>query len=629
LSSLSPSPEPPPVDLPAEPLAQEELLADVRVPLRLTVTRGTLGLELYESVEIGPLAVTALNLSLPGLRFPVDLSGGVPRFRQRRGELEHARLRLDLDALAAFLLPRTEGVIGSGGARVQVWPLERGVGIGLVAGERALAFDILFAPDGGDARLLVCHARGLGLPGPALGAALRFVDSALPRLGERRGRAISIERAGLLLGRVLMPAVGARVPSAKGVRFGDLEVERDALSVELDTSFPPPATSPSVIREIELALLVADADQALAEGRIDSARDGYVSALERAPRHPEIIRLLAEIDAGVGARAEAALGLLVESLPAHRAGLVGAELLAATGDPAAARDAVREAVRDEPFAPLAALAFCRLAELDPDPVERRAALDGAVARAPGLAPARWARFRARLRAGDVEGAIADAEHLEAGAMGAKARHEACRQAARLVLEQGYVTEAGRLFERALRYLPDDAAATAGLARAFLEAGKKDRALVLLERAIALGERRGRPDSDALLDLARVLADEARDLPQAIARVRQVSAASERHVEARALEAGWRAQLGDLAGASLAYGRMREAIELQERPRPEFSSLLVEAASFEREAERDLAAAERHLAVAVRLSPRDEAIGRRYREVALELAEERRRARAKS
>ncbi len=141
---------------------------------------------------------------------------------------------------------------------------------------------------------------------------------------------------------------------------------------------------------------------------------------------------------------------------------------------------------------------------------------------------------ARLRAGDVEGAIADAEHAEAGAIGAEARHEACRRAAREVLDQGYVTEAGRMFERALRYLPDDPAATAGLARAFLEAGKKDRALVLLERAIALGERRGRPDSDALLDLARVLADEARDLPQAIARVRQVSAASERHVEARAL-----------------------------------------------------------------------------------------------
>jgi tetratricopeptide (TPR) repeat protein len=183
-----------------------------------------------------------------------------------------------------------------------------------------------------------------------------------------------------------------------------------------------------------------------------------------------------------------------------------------------------------------------------------------------------------------------------------------------------------MFERALRYLPDDAAATAGLARALLESGKKERALTLLERAIALSEKRGRPDADALLDLAKVLASDAGDLPQAIARVRQVSAASERHVEARALEARWRSQLGDLAGASLAYGRMREAIELGGAARPEHVALLIEAAHFEREAEQDLTAAERHLAVALRLAPRDEAVGALYREVAAGLAEKRRQRR---
>jgi len=296
------------------------------------------------------------------------------------------------------------------------------------------------------------------------------------------------------------------------------------------------------------------------------------------------------------------------------------------GDMAAVREAVREFVRDEPFAPVAALAFCRLAELESDAVARSAALDSAVARAPGLGEARWARFEARLGRGDVEGAIADAEHVEAGVVGARARHEACRRGARLILEQGYVTEAGRMFERALRYLPDDAAATAGLARALLESGKKERALTLLERAIALSEKRGRPDADALLDLAKVLASDAGDLPQAIARVRQVSAASERHVEARALEARWRSQLGDLAGASLAYGRMREAIELGGAARPEHVALLIEAAHFEREAEQDLTAAERHLAVALRLAPRDEAVGALYREVAAGLAEKRRQRR---
>ena len=622
---LSPQSEPPLGPLPAAPIP-EVLAEDIRVPLRLTVTRGTLGLELYEPVELGPLSVTALSLSLPGLKFPVDLSGGLARFRNRRGELEHVRFELDLDGLAALLQVRTRDVLTGPERRTQVWPVPHGIGVGLSTRGRALAFDVLWAPELGDARLVVARARGVGLKVPALAYALRVLDTAFAGVGERRGRILVVPEAGAALGRALMPAVGARVPNAARTRFSEVEMQHDRALVELDSSFAPGALAPAVARELELALLVADADQALAAGEIDEARQGYVGALEQAPRHPEIVQLVAEIDARVEARAEAALGLLIESLPAHKAGLIGAELLHATGDMAAVREAVREFVRDEPFAPVAALAFCRLAELESDAVARSAALDSAVARAPGLGEARWARFEARLGRGDVEGAIADAEHVEAGVVGARARHEACRRGARLILEQGYVTEAGRMFERALRYLPDDAAATAGLARALLESGKKERALTLLERAIALSEKRGRPDADALLDLAKVLASDAGDLPQAIARVRQVSAASERHVEARALEARWRSQLGDLAGASLAYGRMREAIELGGAARPEHVALLIEAAHFEREAEQDLTAAERHLAVALRLAPRDEAVGALYREVAAGLAEKRRQRR---
>ena len=622
---LSPKSEPP-LGPPPAPATAEPLAEDLRVPLRLTVTRGTLGLELYEPVELGPLMVTALSLSLPGLKFPVDLSGGVARFRNRRGELEHVRFELDLDALGALLASRTRDVLTGPERRTQVWPIPSGIGVGLSTRGRALAFDVLWAPELGAARFVVAHARGVGLKVPALAYALRALDTALPGIGVRRGRMLVIPDAGGALGRALMPAVGARIPSAARVRFGALEQDRDRAVIELDSSFAPGGLAPSVARELELALLVAEADQALAAGEIDEARKGYLAALEQAPRHPEIVQIVAEIDARVEARAEAALGLLVETVPAHQAGMIGAELLHQTGDSDAAREAVREFVRDEPFAPLAALSFCRLAELESDAAARTAALDAAVARAPGLGEARWARFEARLARGDVEGAIADAEHVEAGVVGARARHEACRRAARLILEQGYVTEAGRMFERALRYVPDDAAATAGLARALLESGKKERALTLLERAIALSEKRGRPDADALLDLAKVLASDARDLPQAIARVRQVSAASERHVEARALEARWRSQLGDLAGASLAYGRMREAIELAGEPRPEFVALLTEAAHFEREAEQDLSAAERHLAVALRIAPRDEALGALYREVGAALAEKRRQSR---
>jgi tetratricopeptide (TPR) repeat protein len=574
---------------------------------------------------LGPVEVSELSFVLPNLSFPVDLSGGVTRFRHRRGDLERLVLTLPFDDFARFIAPGTSRAL-PGVKRQIVWGRSLGLGVGVSGGGFALAFDLLWAPSGPDARVVVSRARGVGLSGPALGHALRLMDTVLTGLSVRKGRLVTITAPGARVGKALLPAVGARVPSAARVRFGDLKVEADRASVELDAELVPPALGPEALRETELALLVAEADDRLAEGDVEAARAGYVLSLERGPRHPEIIRMIAEIDARVGGRGEAALGLLVESVEARRAGLVGAELLAAVGDLGGAREALREALRDEPFAPLAALAWCRLAALETSAPERRAALDTAVARAPSLPEPRWARFEVRLTQGDVEGAIADAEHLEAAYSGAKARHDACRRAARALLDQGYQKAAGRLFERALRYVPDDAAATAGLARSLMQAGKKDRAAALLERAIELGERRGAPDADALVDLALLLADHARDLPQAIARVREVPSSSPRLVEARRLEAVWRSRLGDIAGASLAYGRMREAIELGAPSDANASQWLAEAGAFEWEARREPAAAERHYGFALRLSPHDPVLLARYREVSAELAESQRRSR---
>nr|PZN24827.1 MAG: hypothetical protein DIU78_11445 [Pseudomonadota bacterium] len=593
--------------------------------MRLSATRGALGFELYEPVDIGPLTIAALELSLPGLKFPIDLSGGVPKFRHRRGDLEHARVRLDLDRGERWLVPIAAELFPEGSRRVTLFPVPGGLGVGVLGTGRAVAFDLLWVPAQADARFVVANARGVGFDVPALGAALRMLDTAAGKLGLRRGRVITVPDVGHKLGRALLPAVGVRAPSARRVRLGALEVRGRAVEVVLDAAIAPPELGAAAARALDLASLVVEADDALAAGDVDRARAGYVSALESAPRHPELVQLVAEIDARVGARAEAALGLLVESVPATQAGLVGAELLARRGDLHGAREAVEHAARREPFAPLSALLWVRLAELERDPPARAHALDRAVAQAPGLAEARWARFAARLARGDVDGALSDAEHLEAIARGARARHDVCRMAASRLLEAGYERAAGRLYERALRYLPDDAVATAGLARALVLAGRSERALPLFERAVELGERKGAVSDEALIDLARLLAEHVGDLPQAIARLRAVPPASSRRVEALWLEGRYRARLGDRVGATLAFARMREAIELSSEPASEWVPWLVEAADNALGVDEDAAAAERHLATALRLAPNDAALGARYREVAERVAQATRRS----
>jgi tetratricopeptide (TPR) repeat protein len=573
-----------------------------------------LGLELYESFELGPVRVEQFEVTLPNLRFPVDLSGGVRLFRHRRGRLERLLLSLDTNRLSTWLEQRLRGALGGLTRPVSVWRVPHGLGIGFVGIHGAVAFDVLWAPTEQDARLVVARARGADLEGPALGVALQVVDTAVGRFMTREGRLFALARAGAAVGRLVMPAIGARAPSSD-VRAGPVEGRGDVVQVELDASFPPPGLPSAVLSAVELADLARAADDQVARGNLESARAAYVSALERAPRHPEISRLVAEIDAHAAGRAEAALSMLSDAVDPSETGVIGATLLARVGDFDGARAALRATTRDEEYGPLGALLWCQLAGYETDAPGKLAALDEAVARAPGLPSAREQRFEARLLVGDVKGALADAEHLEACMVGSAARHDVTRACAERLLASGFQKEAGKLFERALRYVPDDPTATAGLARALIEVGRVERAVALLERAIATGDRRGEPQPEALLDLAKILA-RGGDLPQAIARLRQIASPSERLAEARALEGSFREKLGDLSGATVAYGRMREVIELSPPPDVKRAvDFLMDAARFEWEGRQDAALAERHLGVALRLAPRDRRVGDEYKRLA--------------
>src|SRR5688572_18767209 len=157
------------------------------IPLRLAVTKGGLGLELAHPLAVGALQVEQLSISLVGLSFPVDLSGGVARFRHRRGALEHLSLTARRDQVAAAIAPRMRGAITAATPAVTLTAIAGGVMIGLVEGATALAFDLLWAPSEGDVRLVVSNARSLGLGTPSLSAALRAMDAAVGHAGTRLG----------------------------------------------------------------------------------------------------------------------------------------------------------------------------------------------------------------------------------------------------------------------------------------------------------------------------------------------------------------------------------------------------------------------------------------------------------
>jgi len=593
---------------------------DERVPLSLTADRGRLGLDLNTSVDVGPLTVDNLVLVFGNLRFPLDLSGGVPAFRHRRGQLERITLSVDLEELKRWITSRLQAALGRLERPIDLWFTQSGIGFGWVTESSAVTGDLYWASFGDTARFVLGNARGVSLHEPVLALVVRIIDWVLARSFERRGRVWVSPQVSRRIARLVLPAAGARVPSASGVNFGALKQQESRLRVHLDVQLSELCLPPFVVRSLELAELAVAADEALVRGKLEVARQEYLRALESAPRHRDLVLSVAELDMLAGGREHAALGLLSDALPAVTAGPIGAELLRLTGDQEAALEALDTSIRSESYAPLRALLQVRQARFESDASRRFAALDSAVASAPALASVRWARFEARAARGDAIGALEDTAFLESSAQGTESKFQVCTRSGGLLQRSGLAKQAAKCFERALRYCPDEPEAAVGLAKAFIELQQPMRAVSLLERAAQKGDPASSTVGGGLLLLAHILAEEVKDLPGAIARLRQIPAGSDTATEARALEARWRHALGDMVGASIAWARMRDEIELGFACEASVHWLR-EASEFERNVRGDLACAERHLAAALRMSPHDEGLRLAYRQLASVVAAE--------
>jgi tetratricopeptide (TPR) repeat protein len=599
--------------------------------------------------------VVELSTALPGMRFPVDVSGGVTRFRHRRGELQVLRVEIAGGDVERWMAPRLRGLVGTrtpdvwievGRARSTVCvaataePEESVGAAGRIDPERRdppiVTFDVHALAEGEDLMLVVANARGAGLPGPAIAMAVACLEAALGGVAERTGAIFTLRRPAEAIVRALLPDAGARAPGTAAVRWSALAADGGTWVLQASKDSDGAAPTEDALRAREIAALLVAADEALSKGDVEAARTQYLDALERAPRHGEIASRVVDIDARMPARAEAALATLVESRArAEGAGaaavrLVAGHLLAQVGDLDAAVASFERAGETETAPALSGRAFELAARASRDVEASARWLDRSLARAPKATRPRWARVNARLALGRLEDALADVEHLEALARGTRAKYAVWLRAGRTWVAADLGAHAGAIFERALRYAPEEPSALAGLGAALVGEGRAARGVSLLDRALAGARARGQAESPILIQLARALAEHLDDLPTAIAQVSAVPAAAAEATTARGLEGRWRARLGDFAGAALAFARLRDlaaslAPSLDRSPGPAADpssdraaaepivAFLLEAATLERDTRRDVLAAQRHLAAALRLSPHHPEARRAYRE----------------
>jgi tetratricopeptide (TPR) repeat protein len=581
-----------------------------------------IGLALAKPAGLGPLLVHELEVFLPGLSFPLDVSGGVNRFRHRRGELRRFRIGGSWDDIARFCAPKLVDLIASGTPRVRIEEgPETTLGVELAGLDDThapvvLAFEIGVRITDDDVEIVAWDARGANLASPAPRLASEAVARILGPSFERRGSSFGLSKLATRVSARLLPEAGARTPRVPVVGPSGITLDTRGFEITFreGRGF---VGGERALRAAEDARLAEAADTAFAESDFATAREELLSALSKAPRHPGLSGRLIALDALAEGRVEVALATLRDAEReglALRLGDLPTSLRARAGDVGGALGrAIRDAER-EPRATLRAALRLRAGELDPDPLTALHQLDEATSDAPERAFVRRARLLRALDAGRFDEAEADTGFLEALAREPRDKCRALVDVGNAYVSRGLRERARTPFEHALKYVPDDPEALAGLGAALVAAGLGARGAALLTRAIDVATS---PEvaAKASLALARVLEDPLGDHPAAAARAREIPSGLPESAEARLLEGRVRAAVGDLEGAKLALARLRE-----ETLGRDHVPLLVAAARLEQNVLCDKVAALRSVRRAEALAPLDRALLELERELGTPQAE---------
>lgn len=588
------------------------------VELALSIGSHGVGLELARPADAGPLRVTELFVGLPVQRFPLDVSGGVSKFRHRRGTLERLTVELGRDDAERAIATAASRELGKGSFDAWIAARPSGATVGLT--DRAsvtglepitLAFEVAVALGGERVELVVHGARGVNLPRPATCVALAVMEKALGSLGERRGARFVIGQLAHAVCRALLPGAGARMPGCDRMRFGAMAETRGTWLLFGSLEASEAELRPDVARVVEASELCRGADDAWMRADDEEARHRLLAALERAPRHPAVLRRLGELDAHVGGREVSALSFVLDvrrdadSEPA----LLRAMLLERSGRMRDAETAYEHAGRTERYPALAKHAFAGAARLATDPLTAIDYLSEAIARGPRDAEPRWARVRHQLALGRTEAVRADIEHLDALARGPTKKHSVWLRAAQLWLAHGCEEDARVSLQRAVRLSPDDPETLLALADLADAAHRPARSMALLERVVELTGGDSDHAARAKLKMAELSAGPLGDLPTAVFRASEVPTHATLGPKARALEARWRIALDDLAGASRAYAILGDEAErrpLDTPPDHALAEWLGEGAEFEA-SRGDRFRAERLARAATKMAPTDEAL----------------------
>jgi tetratricopeptide (TPR) repeat protein len=457
-----------------------------------------------------------LEMSIPNLTFPFDVTGGIRGLRRRRLSLHRLRVSVRVSDLveAAAARAASSPWIGSLRAATSEDAMTVLVDFGPETHRVPLSFRLVPVQGAQEVAFAVEEARCYGpLPGPLVGAPFAVLG-ALDWISIR-GAIVRFKdpvKSALL---ALLPARGWRLPDCSAAVLARIEISPSRVAVEFrsrdcadDLAGPFPGADLEGLKRAEERRVLGDGDGLLAEGALQEARAVYSRLAGHESLGPAAVARLASLDVAEPGLCAAARSLVADA----RLGSPRRTDLAAVAAHGAAvaedRDAEAEALEVlfeasnelERYA-----AGMRLGELladrDPERAARRFEEALAVRREdPGALEALIA-ISGRLGSRELFDRLVHrwiAVHREP-----PQRARAHAVVGRILLERfDDAREAARHFERASLADPGSRDAALGLARALQRLGDTRRAVALLD-GVEKSARRARDHGAAREALAAI------------------------------------------------------------------------------------------------------------------------------
>ncbi|MDD5309775.1 MAG: tetratricopeptide repeat protein [Deltaproteobacteria bacterium] len=453
------------------------------------------------------VTVDRLELVIPNISFPFDISSGIAGFKNRRHALGRITLTISIDGLEDMARRRLLAAPWIANVRLA---FERDHLCVLAdcgpEGDRVpLSFRLYPAPGDASLGLVVEEPRAYG-PLPA--CLLVAVAACLEALLGTRPAATSLDPPDPVRHALfeLLPRRGWRLPDTSSARLLSLDLLPDRAVLDYGqpdlvdvADAPRPAQQGAELdrlKRIEEGRLVRSGDLPLVAGRIEEARQIYGRLLAEDPDSPVVIGRLAMVDALDPDRRGTARSLLAESRGRHAArtdlAAVAAHAAALDRDVEAEVEAleVLYAAGDGHERWAAGLRMGRLlAGRDPTGAVR--CLTGALAARRESPEAMAALMEAEAAQGRADAVGKLLPRFIAAHKGSAERVAAHVFAGRLLLDRlRDAAGAARQFERAALADPRDWDAAWGLAESLARLGNAERAVVQFERLMRTAREAG-------------------------------------------------------------------------------------------------------------------------------------------